>query len=135
MKSFTKIKVLRSNHLLIRCKINNVYGNFILDSGASNSCVNLKKANKFKIAFKKCNERASSATNHFDEIFISEKITLKINDFEENDFKILLFDMTHISKTLSEKEDTDLDGIIGGDILIDFDAIINYKKKILVLNF
>ena len=33
-----KFKVIKTQHLLIKAKINGVSGNFILDTGASNSC-------------------------------------------------------------------------------------------------
>ena len=43
--------------------------------------------------------------------------------------------MTHINNSLKEKGIDKVDGIIGGDILIEFNADINYKKKILNLEF
>ena len=34
-----KFKVTKTQHLLIKAKINGVSGNFILDTGASNTCI------------------------------------------------------------------------------------------------
>ena len=45
----------------------------------------------------------------------------------------MLFDMTHINDSLKEKEISELDGIIGSDILNQFNACINYKKKEITL--
>ena len=52
-----------------------------------------------------------------------------MNDFKKNNFEVILFDMTHINNSFKEKEIEEVDGIIGGDILKEFNAIINYKKK------
>ena len=37
--------------------------------------------------------------------------------------------MSHINNSFKEKEIHEVDGIIGGDILVEFNAIINYKKR------
>ncbi len=42
-----KFKVLKTQHLLITAKINGIKGNFILDTGASNSCVGFESIERF----------------------------------------------------------------------------------------
>ncbi len=132
IKNFT---ITESNHLIIECKVNNIITRLLIDTGASNSCINYLSANKFKITFKKHEEKASSATNHIKEIFYSNNNILEIENLKKNNFEVILFDMTHINNSLREKEIKDVDGIIGGDILKEFNVIINYKKKIIILNF
>lgn len=124
-----KILITQSNHIIIECKVNSVSGRFIVDTGASNSCINYLSASKFDIKFKVSNEKASSATDEIKEIFNSKKNILKIGDFQKNDFDIVLFDMTFINNSLKEKGVSELDGIIGGDILNKLNVCINYKKK------
>ena len=34
-----KFKITKTQHLLLKAKINGVNGNFILDTGASNTCI------------------------------------------------------------------------------------------------
>jgi predicted aspartyl protease len=124
-----------SNHILIECKVNYISGIFIVDTGASNSCVNYLSASKFNIEFEASNEKASSATDEINEIFNSKKNILKIGDFQKNDFDLVLFDMTFINNSLKEKGVSDVDGIIGGDILNELNACLNYKKKEISLEF
>ena len=45
-----KLKLLKTNHYLLKACINGVEGKFILDSGASSSCICLSLENKFKIS-------------------------------------------------------------------------------------
>ena len=128
-----KFKILKSNQIIIECNINNTKGKFILDTGASNSCLNYKLASKFKIICEKSNELASSATSQINETFISKKNILEIGEIIENNFTIILFDMTYINNSLKEQGIELIDGIIGGDILKKFNAKINYKKRQLSL--
>ena len=137
MKKENKVSFLltSSNHILIECKINYVSGIFIVDTGASNSCINYLLSTKFNVEFKKSNEAASSATNEISETYYSKNNTLKIGDFQKNDFDLVLFDMTFINNSLKEKGVSYVDGIIGSDILNELNVCINYKKKEISLEF
>jgi predicted aspartyl protease len=44
-----KFKITKTQHLLIKAKINGVAGNFILDTGASNSCIGFESIELFKV--------------------------------------------------------------------------------------
>lgn len=137
MKKENKISFLltNSNHIIIECEINYISGIFIVDTGASNSCINYLSASKFNVEFKKSNETASSATNEINETYFSKNNKLKIGDFQKNDFDLVLFDMTFINNSLKEKGVSDVDGIIGGDILNELNICISYKKKEISLEF
>jgi len=137
LKKENKISFLftNSNHIQIECEINYVSGIFIVDTGASNSCINYLSASKFNVVFKKSNEIASSATDKINETYYSKNNKLKIGDFQKNDFDFVLFDMTFINNSLEEKGVSQIDGIIGGDILNELNVCINYKKKEISLEF
>ena len=137
MKKENKISFLltNSNHIIIECEINYISGIFIIDTGASNSCINYLSASKFNVEFKISNETASSATNEINETYFSKNNKLKIGDFQKNDFDLVLFDMTFINNSLKEKGVSNVDGIIGGDILNELNVCINYKKKEISLEF
>ena len=134
-KIYLEFIILETNHIHIECKINNKKGNFIVDTGASNSCINYLSASKFNIKFKKSKEIASSATNKINETYYSESNILEIGGCMKNDFDLILFDMTFINDSLKKKGVSEHDGIIGSDILNELDACINYKKKEISLEF
>ena len=131
----TSFVLTKSNHIQIECEVNYVSGIFLVDTGASNSCINYLSASKFNIEFKKSNEIASSATNKISETYHSKNNRLKIGDCEITNFDIVLFDMTFINNSFKEKEINSLEGIIGSDILNQLNACINYKKKEIILEF
>ena len=128
-------QLTNSNHILIECKINYVSGTFIVDTGASNSCINYLSTSKFNLEFKKSNEKASSAISEINETYYSKNNILKIGNYEESNFDLVLFDMTFINNSLKEKGVSGVDGIIGGDILNELKVCINYKKREISLEF
>ena len=137
MKKENTIRFLltNSNHILIECEINYFSGIFIVDTGASSSCINHLSASKFKIEFELSNEKASSATDEINEIYNSKNNILKIGDFQKNNFELVLFNMSFINNSLKEKGVSEVDGIIGSDILNELNACINYKKREISLEF
>jgi hypothetical protein len=123
---------LKTKHYLIEANINGINGKFILDSGASNSCVCITKENKFKLETKKSKISASSATSEISETSISKKNLVSICRWE-NTIDLVTFDMNHINKTFKEKEIEPIDGIIGADLLKTSEAILDYKSNRLYL--
>ena len=115
--------------------VNYINGVFIVDTGASNSCINSKLTSKFNLDFEISMEKASSASNQINETYYSKNNILKIGNCEESNFDLVLFDMTFINNSLKEKGGSEVDGIIGGDILNQLNAYINYKKKEIILEF
>ena len=64
---------------------------------------------------------------------VSKKNKLQIGKWISKSSPIVLFDMTHINKALSERDIKKVDGIIGADILKKGKAIIDYEKNKLYL--
>jgi len=123
---------LKTKHYLIEAKINGIKGKFILDSGASNSCVCITKENKFKLDTKKSKIDASSATSEMSNTSISKKNLVSISKWE-NTIDLVTFNMSHINKTFNEKEIESVDGIIGADLLKKSKAVLDYKSNKLCL--
>ena len=127
-----KLKLLKTNHYLLKACINGVEGKFILDSGASSSCICLSLENKFKIDSKKNKIKASSATSNMEDTRLSKNNTIKIGKWRST-INLVSIDMTHINRVLSEKETESVDGIIGADVLKKSKAVIDYESNKLYL--
>ena len=126
-------KILSTNHIIIDAAVNNVGGKFLIDTGASNSCINLNKSEKFRLNYGKSDEQASSATDEIKDTFISKKNLLIIDKYSINDFDIILFNMEHVIKALLDKDEIEIDGIIGADILIKYNCCIDFKENTLLI--
>ena len=129
-KGYSSVKLifLKTKHYLIECKVNGVEGKFILDSGASNSCVCYSLEKKFKLETKENTIKASSATSEMTNTNLSKKNEIQIGKWSDK-LNLITFDMNHINKTLSEKGIDSIDGIVGADILKKSNAILDYKSN------
>ena len=127
-----KLVFLETKHYLIEAKLNDVNGRFILDTGASTSCICTSLENKFKVIANKSKEKASSANSEMTYTKISKSNAIQIGKWE-NKIKLITFDMSHINTTLSEKKVNPIDGIVGADVLKKSKAILDYNKNKLYL--
>ncbi len=134
-KGYTKIKLkkINTNHFELKVKLNDIKGRFILDTGASNSCVDINLAKKFKLEVKDSETKAAGAGATGMDTKISLRNKLKIKNWMYQNCQIVLFDLDHVNTALIEHNANAIDGIIGADILEKGEAVIDYKKKRLYL--
>lgn len=134
-KSYTKIPLTltETNHFEIAAKINGITGRFILDTGASNTCVGMDKIAFFDLVSETSDVKAAGAGATEMETLVSNKNKIKIGDWKKNRLKIVLFDLVHVNKALTSHNALPVDGIIGADILKKGKAVIDYDKKSLYL--
>ena len=124
--SSVKLIFLETKHYLVEAKVNGIKGRFILDTGASNSCICTSLEDKFKVISKESKEKASSANSEMTHTKISKSNAIHIGKWEDK-INLISFDMNHINNALSQKKVHPIDGIIGADILKKSKAILDYK--------
>ena len=127
-----KLVFLETKHYLVEAKVNGVKGKFILDTGASNSCICTSLEDKFKVISKESKEKASSANSEMTNTMISKSNMIQIDKWEDK-INLISFDMNHINNALSQKKVPPIDGIIGADILKKSKSILDYKTNKLFL--
>ena len=127
-----KLIFLKTKHYLIEAKVNSINGRFILDTGASNSCICTSLEDKFKVISEDSKEKASSANSEMTHTKISKSNVIQIGKWNSN-ASLITFDMSHINNALSQKKIDPIDGIVGADILKKSKAILDYKSNKLYL--
>ena len=127
-------RIISTSHIIIEAFVNNVKGLFIIDTGASHSCIDINKSEKFKLEYKVSNENASSATQEIHETFISNNNVIKFKNIKSINYDFILFNMSHIHKTILEKDEIEIDGIVGADFLIKHRSIIDFELNKILLN-
>ena len=131
--SIIKLKKINTNHFELKATLNGVNGRFILDTGASNSCVDFSLSEKFKLKVEDSDTKAAGAGAIDLETKTSSKNTIQICNWSYNSFNLVLLDLTHVNTALTEHNAEAVDGIIGADILEKGKAIIDYGSKRLFL--
>ncbi|MFL0063157.1 retropepsin-like aspartic protease [Tenacibaculum maritimum] len=134
-KKYLKIKLKKmvTNHLELSAEINKVKGRFILDTGASNSCVGLDLITHFNLVSEESEVKAAGAGAIDMETQKSEGNLLKIGKWKTKQCNLVLFDLKHVNAALMRHEAEEVHGIIGADILEEGKAFIDYNKKVLYL--
>ncbi|GGW30057.1 retropepsin-like aspartic protease family protein [Arenibacter certesii] len=141
LKSFLKKKnyicipltLTATNHFEIKVSINGVEGLFILDTGASNTCIGMDKIDFFKLNSKESEIKAAGAGATEMLTKLSTKNKIEIGKWLKKKHKIVLFDLVHVNEALTSHQAMPVDGIIGADLLKKGKAIIDYKKTRLYL--
>lgn len=134
-KGYTRIKfkISKTQHLLIKGKINGVTGNFILDTGASNSCVGFEGISLFELSANDSDTKAAGAggTGMATQTSLNNK--LKLGRWSNKNFGLVIFDMSHVNEALRQYKTKPVHGIIGADILMKGKAIIDYYNHCVYL--
>lgn len=130
-----KIKDNLRDGILILCRvhINGKEFRTLIDTGSSTTVFNIKKSNEISTNEIETNKQIISTVNGN---IKSKYITInemKIGDIIIKDYKIILIDLESINEHFRNNGKPLIDGIIGGDILLDYKSIIDYDKKELIL--
>jgi len=134
-KNYTKIPLAltQTNHFEIMAKINGISGRFILDTGASNTCVGIDKIDYFNLISEVSEIKAAGAGATEMDTLLSKRNSVALGEWVRKKQKIVLFDLIHVNQALTSHKALPVDGIIGADILKKGKAIIDYNKKHLYL--
>ena len=125
----TKLKLTKTNHFEIKATINGVKGRFILDTGASNSCMGFEAIESFKLKVMDSEIKAVGAGASNMETKLSQNNEIKIGKWKKSRIKLVVFNLYHVNQGLINHNSNPVDGIIGADILKKAKAIIDYQKN------
>lgn len=134
-KNYVNIPLIltATDHFEINAKINSIKGRFILDTGASNTCIGMDRIEHFNLVSEESKIKAAGAGATNMETLISKKNVIDLRSWQFNKLKIVLFDLKHVNEALIAHNAQPVDGIIGADILKKSKAIIDYDNKCLYL--
>lgn len=134
-KDYVRIPLIltATDHFEINAKINDVRGRFILDTGASNTCIGMDRIDHFKLISKESKIKAAGAGATNMETLVSKKNSIQFRTWKFKKLKIVVFDLKHVNQALVAHNAKPVDGIIGADVLKKSKAIIDYHKKCIYL--
>ena len=134
-KGYTRVRLqtLPTNHYLLDATLNGVEGRFILDTGASTTCVSTELTTHFKLNAKPIKEKASSASANELDTEVAHHNELMIGSWSSKRRSVVLFDMQAVNLALQKLDIEAVDGIIGADILKLIKAVIDYQNDWLYL--
>lgn len=128
-KTKIKFKIGNTFHIYIKGKLNQKKALFLVDTGASNSCISTNKAENYKLKLSETTTKAAGAGATNMKAQLSNDNQIEFGKYKINTIDLVVFDMQHIDNALEMHEGKPIDVIIGADILIANHAIIDYSKN------
>ena len=122
-------------HLLVQCKINKLKNcNLVIDTGASKTVFDKSTLFDSVEILENDEELKSAGINaDFMESYFCNIKSFTIMDFKVKNFQSVLIDLSNINELYQNTINKRLTGLIGGDFLMEYNAVIDYKKKTLKL--
>jgi hypothetical protein len=127
------LKRLKTGHYKFSVKVNSISGEFILDTGASTSCIGIKEATYFNLISEKSEVKAAGAGAIDMETHTTKSNTLDLGNVKLINYEFVLFDLIHVNQALKQVEETPVHGIIGADILKKLHSVIDYGRNCVYL--
>lgn len=134
-KGFHRIplKKLNTGHYKLIVKINNKKGDFILDTGASTSCIGLNNIEYFQLLSEDSEIKAAGAGAINMMTKISRKNSFSVGSWHLNEVDFVLFDLSHVNEALQQTNEAPVHGILGADFLKRTRSVIDYGRNCLYI--
>jgi hypothetical protein len=139
MKNVIPLKIIKMDdhgcHLFINVKFNSkIKGKVIVDTGASKTVFDI---NLLKDIVKDIHKPEELKSAGIDANMLESKMgtinILKIGKLKLKKFRVVLLNMDNINNLYEKIHNIKIWGLIGGDFLLKYNAIIDYKNKELII--
>ncbi|QGY43846.1 hypothetical protein GM418_09300 [Maribellus comscasis] len=110
-------------------------GYWAIDTGASKTVFDKTLKEYYNFTDEKSEEIHSAGIG--EKPLITTIGTLKsfhLGKFKVEDLKVALIDLSHINQLYCRATNLEISGLIGGDFLVKYKAVIDYKRRVLQLN-
>lgn len=134
-ESFFRIplKKLNTGHYKLEARVNGKKGYFILDTGASSSCIDIQWAPYFKMISEHSDVKAAGAGAINMKTLAAHGNKFKIEKKIVSNMSFVLFDLHHVNEALSQVDEDGVQGILGADFLKQWRAVIDYGRNALYI--
>lgn len=124
------------SHVAVEITVNGKAALMIVDTGASNCVFDLNQVDEFDLIAEahRSSDKAIGIGAGGVEMSVAGDVALTLSGIQINDYFFALIDMSGINEIFSKDNQKKINGIIGTDLLLMCNAIIDYRKKTLVLN-
>ena len=123
------LKKTKSGHYTFSAKINAISGIFILDTGASSSCIGFNNDSYFNLNNEESLIKAAGAGAINMKTEIAKNNSIAIGSWKISHFDFVIFDLSHVNEALNQVDETPIHGIIGADFLKKNRAVIDYGRN------
>jgi len=122
-------------HLVVRSVFNdNSAGYWVVDTGASKTVFDKSLEKQYVISKEETDQLHTAGIGEKPiETAIANLNPFSLGKLKVNTLKVALLDLSQINNLYSKATSLRICGLLGGDFLVQFQAVIDYKKKIMTL--
>lgn len=126
-----------SYHLMIESRFSSgISGSLIIDTGASKTVFDMKFVESFIIDVEDVKDQNSSGINAMiSQAKVGVIPEVNFGKLKIKEYQCMLLDLSHINELYKKYTSKQIAGLIGSDFLVKYDAIIDYGRKIISLNY
>ncbi len=134
-QEFDRVPLLKmaTGHYYCRAILNNKSAIFIVDTGASTSCIGTTHSNLFSLVLKDSDVLAAGAGALGMKTQSSSNNSLQVNKTIITNMVFVIFDLSHVNKALLQVGSIMTHGILGADFLKEKRAVIDYGRNCMYL--
>ena len=135
MKYSVPIKLVnveeKGTHLRVGVLVNGKQSNFIIDTGASQTVMDKTRALGFLewAGVEESDTKIKGLGTDSMQSFTTTVDTLAVGDFRVTNQEIVLLDLSHVINSYLDMGEEPIDGVLGGDILASYSAVIDYGTR------
>ena len=133
-KGYVPVELRRTvvGHLELDAVVNGHQARMLVDTGAGVTVIDRAAADRWTVARHEAEGEALGCVT-FGSVESATLNQLKLSDLEMKDVAVNVLDLTHINVGLAQEEAEPIDGILGSDLMVKRDAVIEYASNILHL--
>ena len=124
-------------HLLIKAKVNGKAVTLLIDTGASKTVFD--KGRILRFAEEKNFLRLEKLSTGLGTTVMETQSTVlkkfQVGKLMIPDFEVIVIDLSHVNLTYAKLDLPAIDGVLGSDLMVKHNAIIDYKKKEMKLSW
>ncbi|MDB4175931.1 retroviral-like aspartic protease family protein [Flavobacteriaceae bacterium] len=134
-KDFQRIvlRKMTTGHYTCKVKLNTKRGIFIIDTGASSSCIAFEYVAYFNLIQEESDVIAAGAGDSNMKTALAPNNVLELKNHISKNMPFVLFDLSHVKKAISMVDPTIVHGILGADYLKKHSAVIDYGRNCMYL--
>ncbi len=123
-------------HLILKIKVNRKAATLVVDTGASQTVLDKNRIHRFvkEKDFKKHDSLSTGLGTKTMESHIVSIDQMEFGKLKLGKRIFILLDLSHVNESYSEIGLKKIDGVLGGDILNIFKAVIDYGNSELILS-
>ena len=124
-------------HLLVKVKVNGKNATMLIDTGASKTVFD--KGRILRLADDKEFRTLEKLSTGLGTTEMETQSTvlkkLQIGKLLISKFEAIVIDLSHVNLTYAKLDLAAIDGVLGSDLMVKHEAVIDYKKKLLKLRW